>query len=197
MMGVRVEQAAEVLQEAFCPGKMCDAVGLAVANDQLGSAGQDGLDQLDDVAAKVLVVAIGVDDDIGAQLKAGVETRLEGMSQAAVAGKPDDVVRPGLAGDFAGAVGGAIVDDEDFDLVYAFDPARDGCNGLRQGPLFVEAGDLHDQLHRLTPAFPLDLLFPEAYFLDQGGHVLDEARCRLFPSSPGCLALVRADSRPA
>jgi hypothetical protein len=44
-----------------------DRVGVAVTDGDVGSAGADGLDQPRDVAAAVLVVGVGVDDDVRAQ----------------------------------------------------------------------------------------------------------------------------------
>ena len=121
---------------------------LAVADDDVGLAGEDRRDQLGDVGAAVLVVGVGVDDDVGAELEAGVEAGLEAGRQPLVVGQPDDVLDAVLAGDLDRAVGRAVVDDQQLDLVDPLDPAGDVGDRRRQRRLLVEAGDLDDQLHR-------------------------------------------------
>ena len=66
-------------------------------------------------APAVLVVGVGVDDDVGAELQAGVEPGLESRRQALVVGQPDDVLDPAFAGDLDRAIGRAVVDDEQLD----------------------------------------------------------------------------------
>ena len=55
-----------------------------------------------------------------------------------------DAVRPGH---LDGPVGGAVVDDEDDDLVDARDLARDRREDERQGLLLVQAGNLDNKSH--------------------------------------------------
>ena len=76
-------------------------------------------------ARVVLVVGVGVDDDVGAELQAGVEPGLEARGQALVVREPDDVVDAVLARHLDGAVGRAVVDDEPLDDVEARDLARE------------------------------------------------------------------------
>jgi hypothetical protein len=102
-----------------------DVLHLAVADDHVGVAGQHRADELGDVAAVVLVVAVGVDDDVGAELQARVEAGLEGVGEALVVRQADDVVDAVLTGDLDGPVVGAVVDDEPLDVVEAVDlPGR-------------------------------------------------------------------------
>ena len=109
----------------FFSGEKCSIVcDLAVADDHVGVAGEDRRDQLGDVAAEVLVVGVGVDDHVGAELQAGVEAGLEGRGEALVVGQPDDVVDAVLARDLDRAVGRAVVDHEPLDRVEAVDLAR-------------------------------------------------------------------------
>ena len=77
-----------------------------------------------DVGAAVLVVGVGVDDDVGAELEAGVEAGLEAGREALVVGQADDVLDPVLAGDLDRAVGRAVVDHQQLDLVDARRSAR-------------------------------------------------------------------------
>ena len=83
-----------------------------------------GATSLRDVGGRVLVVGVGVDDDVGAELQARVEARLEARGQALVVRQADDVVDAVLARDLDRAVGRAVVDDEPFDGVEAVEAAR-------------------------------------------------------------------------
>ena len=96
---------------------MLDGVRAAVADDHVGVPGDDRLDQAQDVRPAVLVVGVGVDDDVGAELQRGVQTGLEARGQALVVRQADDVVDAVRAGDLDRAVGGAVVDDEPLDRV--------------------------------------------------------------------------------
>ena len=147
-------QLPEPLQRLLAAGEVLDLIDPAVADDHVGLAGEDRRDELDDVGAAVLVVGIGVDDDVGAELERGVEARLEGRREALVVGQPDDVVDALLAGDVDGAVGRAVVDDQQLDRVEALDLARQIADRRRQGGLLVEAGDLDDQLHAGRSGYP-------------------------------------------
>ena len=111
---------------AFLSGEKCSIVlDLAVADHHVGVAAQDRLDELDDVAAEVLVVGVGVDDDVGAELERRVEARLEAGGEALVVREPDDVVDAVLARDLDRAVGRAVVDDQPLDRLEARDLARE------------------------------------------------------------------------
>ena len=104
------DPAAEPLQPFLGAGEVVDLADLAVADDHVGLAGEDRRHQLGDVGAAVLVVGVGVDDDVGAELQAGVEPGLEAGRQALVVGQADDVLDPVLARDLDRAVGRAVVD---------------------------------------------------------------------------------------
>ena len=122
-------------------------VDLAVADHHVGLAAQDRRDQLGDVAPVVLVVGVGVDDHVGAELEAGVETRLEARGQPLVVGELDDVVDAVGSRGLDGGVGGAVVDDQPLDRVEPLDLAGQVRQRLGQLRFLVETGDLDDQLH--------------------------------------------------
>ena len=103
---------------------MLDLLDLAVADDHVGLAGEDRRDELRDVAAVVLVVGVGVDDHVGAELERRVDPGLEAGRQALVVRQLDDVVDAVRARDLDRAVGGAVVDHEPLDGVEARDLAR-------------------------------------------------------------------------
>ena len=119
---------------------------LAVADDHVGLAGEDRRDQLRDVGAHVLVVGVGVDDDVGAELQAGVEPRLETRREPLVVGQPDDVLDAAFARHRDRAIGRAVVDHEQLDRVESGEGARQVGDRRRQRLFLVQAGDLDDQL---------------------------------------------------
>ena len=100
-------------------------------------------------ARRVLVVGVGVDDHVGAELQRGVDARLEAGREALVVGQPDEVVDAVRARDRDRLVGRAVVDDQPLDDVEAVDLARQLGERQRKLLCLVEAGDLDDQLHRL------------------------------------------------
>ena len=100
-----------------------------------------------DVGAVILVVRVGVDDDVRPELEAGVEPRLEAGGQPLVVGQADDVVDAVLARDLDGPIRRAIVDDEPLDLVEPRDLAGEVAQGDGEGFLLVLARDLDDELH--------------------------------------------------
>jgi hypothetical protein len=126
----------------------------AVADDDVGAALQDRLDKRGDVAAVILVIGVGVDDDVGALGQRPVEPRAEGRGKPAVGPVLDDVADAEAGGNLGGGVAAAVVDDQIFDLVDAFDRLRLGGDGRRQMIAFVEARNLDDQLH-WPPRLPI------------------------------------------
>jgi hypothetical protein len=130
-------------------------VDLAVADDHVGGAREDRRDQLGDVGAVVLVVRVGVDDHVGAQLEPRVQSGLEAGGQPLVVGQADDVVDAVVLGDLDRVVGRAVVDDQPFDRVEPLDRARE--LGERGGELLllVVTGNLDDELHGHGARFTL------------------------------------------
>ncbi len=86
------DPAAEALQPLLRAGEVLDLGDLAIADDHVGLAGEDRRHQLGNVGAAVLVVGVGVDDHVGAELQTGVEPGLEAGGEALVVGQPDDVL---------------------------------------------------------------------------------------------------------
>ena len=113
---------------------------LPVADHHVGAAGEDRRDQLRDVGGPVLVVGVGVDDHVGAELQRGVEPGLEGGREALVVGQPDDVVDAVVSRDLDRAIGGAIVDHEPLDLVEPVDLAGQLAQHARERRLLVRQG---------------------------------------------------------
>ena len=115
----------------------------AITDHDIGFARDDRCHQRRDIGAFVLVVGIGVDDDIGAFGQGLVQTAAEGGSQPAIAAVPHHVVDAVLARDLRGAIAAAIVDDEVFDHIDA-------------GHFLGETGDRLWQVVRLVKRGYLD-----------------------------------------
>ena len=138
---------AEPLQRLLQRREVLDRHHLAVADDHVGRAGDDRLDELEDVRPVVLVVGVGVDDHVGAELERRVQARLEAVRQPLVVGQPDDVVDAVGDRDLDGAIGRAVVDDEPLDGVETGDLTGQVGQRPRERLLLVETWDLDDQLH--------------------------------------------------
>src|SRR4026209_1929650 len=63
---------AELLQLLFGSRKVIDGIDITGANNEVGFSPQNGLDERRDVSAKVLIVRIGVDNNVGTALQTGV-----------------------------------------------------------------------------------------------------------------------------
>ena len=98
--------------------------------------------------ARVLVVGVGVDDDVGAQAQRGVEAGHEAGGQALAAREAHDVVGAVRARHLGRA---SRVEPSSMTSTSTSstpgDVAGDRAERLGQRGLFVEAGDLDDQLH--------------------------------------------------
>ena len=153
MSGTVVEEACRTTQD---PSRCSDLLALrevlhgldlAVADHHVGLAGQDRLDEAEDVRPVVLVVGVRVDDHVGAELQRGVQAGLEARGEALVVGQAHDVVDAVGARHLHGAVGRAVVDHEPLDGVEARHLAREVRQGDGERLLLVLAGDLDDELH--------------------------------------------------
>lgn len=71
------DATAEALEPFFEGGEMVDAVDLAVTDNDIGLVIDEGNDEVGDRVGVVLVIGIGVNDDIGAEAEAGIKTGLE------------------------------------------------------------------------------------------------------------------------
>ena len=67
---------------------------LPVGDDDVGLAGDDRLNQVGDALLRVLVVAVGVDHDVGAEFERPLHAVVERAAQPLVAGVPDEVGDP-------------------------------------------------------------------------------------------------------
>lgn len=128
-----------------------DAVGAAAeeagAVDDIGAAFEDGLEESGVVVGVVFEVGILDEDDIaGGFGEAGVEGGAFALVVVVEGG--DDVGEAGGEGgeEVAGAVGGAVIDEDDFALEAGVD-AADGFEEVGEGLDLVVDGDDDGELH--------------------------------------------------
>jgi hypothetical protein len=94
-----------------------DSRNLSIADHHVGATLEDRRDELRDVGGRVLIIGVGVDDHIRAELQRRVQPRLKGRREPLVVGQPDEVVDAALARGRGGPVGGAVVDDQPLDAI--------------------------------------------------------------------------------
>ena len=95
---------------------MRERAGAAVSDDEVRLARENRRDERRDVGGVVLKVGVEVDDDVGAHGERLLEPGGERGGEAAVRGQPHDAVGSVPAGHIRGAVGRAVVDDENLDF---------------------------------------------------------------------------------
>lgn len=131
----------------FLPGEVLGLVNGAFADDHVRFLFQNGAHQLFNVRTAVLVVRIGVDDDVRTQPQTCVQSGEEAPCQTFVAAEGYDVVESQLPCLLNGAVLAAVVDDEIFDGVDAVDVPRQITVCQLQRFFLVVAGNLNNQFH--------------------------------------------------
>jgi hypothetical protein len=155
----------------------------SVANNHVRLGGENGSDERRDVVGSVLVVGVGVHDDVRAELQGGIDPRLKRHSESLIGVEADDVIDTALARHLGSAVGRAVVDDEPLHRVESSHLARKSGEGDRQDSFFVETRYLDDQLHRRVGiparlAWSLGLPRRELAFSGERGAAAFHARCR-------------------
>ena len=106
------------------PDRCSSACDVAVADDDVGLAAKKRRDERRNVLADVLIVAVGIDDEVGAELQAGVDARHERGREPARPPKRHDVIHAQRPRHFRRLVSRPIVDDEHLDDVDAGNASR-------------------------------------------------------------------------
>lgn len=121
---------------------MFDFISLAIGNYNIGFMGQNWFYKFGNVAARILVIGICVDDDVGAEPQTGIQAMLEGVSQSHIFAVLDDVMNTKLPCNFGRAICAAIVNDEYLDAVNSRNGRGKFGNSGGQCFCFVIAGNL-------------------------------------------------------
>ena len=107
---------------SFLPAGMCrDRLDVAIADADVGLAGEQRRDELRDVRAGVLIVGVGVDDEVRAERERGVDARLNAAASPLLRREAHDVRHAAGARDLRRAVARSVVDDQRLDDVDAGD----------------------------------------------------------------------------
>ena len=131
----------------FLNGEKCSMLSVCRSPMTMSArARDDRRDKVGDRCLRVLVVAVGVHDDVGAAEERVVGPVPEGPRKTHGPGVLDDVGTEPL-GDLDRPVGGPVVDDDDLDGVDPRDLPRNRTEHGRKGLLLIEARNLYDQFH--------------------------------------------------
>jgi len=87
------------------------------SDHQIGFAAHDGSNQLPDVVGAVLIVRIGIDDDIGPGLEARFNTGAKRVCQPLVPGQTYNMVNAVPYRDFYSAIGASVIDDQPLERI--------------------------------------------------------------------------------
>jgi hypothetical protein len=82
-----------------------------------------------DVFGVVLVIGVGVDDQVGAFFDAGFQAGDETGGETSMLLQAHDVLHAGGSRCIGGAVAAAVINDQKFDLVYALQSPGKGLHG--------------------------------------------------------------------
>lgn len=138
--------AAQLLQQFLNRREVLDGFDGSGAHHDIGTMFQNGQRQRGYVVGVVLVVGIGIDDDIRPPAQAGIKTCHEAACQTLIAGMPDDMIDTIRPRHRHRVVRAAVVDDQPFDGIKSRHFARQGRKGNGQCVGLVVARDLDDEL---------------------------------------------------
>ena len=127
------DPTAQPLERALERREMRHRMHAPIANHDLGPARHDGGHQPLDILAHILVVGVGVDDDVRTVTQAGLETGDKGPRQPQIARLAHDMVHAQRRGYLCRAVLGAVVDDQNFQFIDAGQGTGQGSQRLRAG----------------------------------------------------------------
>jgi hypothetical protein len=124
-----------------------NSIDLPISNDHISFTPHDGAHQLRDAGSLILVISIGVDNNVSTRLQAGVQTPGERNRQTPIPRKSDDMIHSQLACQGCCLVRASVVNHQSFnDLDPRYRRWQVG-QSLRQCDFFIKARDLNDQFH--------------------------------------------------
>jgi len=141
------DRASEFLHLPFEQGKMSDLVWFSIPDDDLGTAQQDRLHKFRDIGSAVLIVTVGVDDDIGSQSQTSIDPGGKSVAKPTISRKAQDMFDAHFPSDFHCSISAAVINHQDFDGIDPDNLTRNVPQCCRKCVLFVETRDLHDELH--------------------------------------------------
>jgi hypothetical protein len=137
------------LEEFLGKRKVRDLADGPSPDDNVRFSADDRPDEQRDVSSTVLVVGVGVHDNVRALFQASFDARGKTARQPLMARQADNVMSTALPCHLCGSIRAAVIDDEPFDGVHAIQLPRQLSKRLRQRQCLVVTGDLDDELHKL------------------------------------------------
>jgi hypothetical protein len=126
---------------------MQKCIRLTIPYHHVGATLENRFDNFRDLLAGVLVIGVGINDDIGAELEGGVDPYHERNSQPLVFLEDYDVAHAEFFRKIGSTVRTPVVDDEDLDALDPWNLSREPDQSLLQVLALVKTGDLNDEFH--------------------------------------------------
>jgi hypothetical protein len=105
-------------------------VRLSIPDHQIGASAQDGFDESRDLVARVLVIGVGINEDISPEGKRLIDPRHERDGEPLVFTESKDVLDAEFPCDAGGLVRAPVVDHEHLDAVDPRNLSREPGQGL-------------------------------------------------------------------
>ncbi len=131
--------------------EVLDRVGLAIRDHDVRLPVDDRLYEVSDALARVLVVAVGIDENVSTELQGPDHAVVERPTEPHVPRVVDDVLDAECPGDLDGPITRAVIDDQKLEFVHPLDVPGHLLEDEGERGLLVEARDLDDYLHAGSP----------------------------------------------
>jgi hypothetical protein len=106
-------------------------VGCSGSDHNVGAVGKNRRDDVYNVIRTVLIIGIGVDDNVGPHSQGRMDPALKCVRQSQVAPKADNVLNAQLFCNSHGPISAPIVDNHPFKDIYARKGSRERSEGNR------------------------------------------------------------------
>ena len=108
------------------------------------------MDQLLDISAVILVVSVGVDNDVSAEGEAFVEPNSERAGQSEIGFVPDNVINAQLSCNLRRSIRRAVIDYKELDRIDSSNVLRNIAYRFRQRTFLIVTGYLNDEFQMLA-----------------------------------------------
>ena len=105
---------------------------------------QDRSDQFGNKLAGILIISIGIDNDVRAQPQASIQAGLECLGQPAVLRMTNNMIHAQGFGYRYRIIMAAVINNQRFQAVNARDTGRQPGQGIRQCLGFIKTGNLNN-----------------------------------------------------
>ena len=129
---------------------MVDLSNRACADRDVGPSGQQRFNELWDVVCTILVVGVGVHNDIRACRNACFETGEKRFGKSLVRRQAYDLIDTVRPGDFSGPIPTTVIDDEPLDAIDVRNLPRQSGQSHWERQLLIVARDLDDKFHSVN-----------------------------------------------